>query len=257
MSFSDKIVLVTGSTRGIGFEIAKAFATQGATVIITGRQQPVVDDIVKKIVAQGLKADGFALDVTNAENVAEIVNKILDKHKGIDILVNNAGITKDNLLLRMTESDWNEVININLKGVFNCTKVVTKVMLKQASAKGGSASGGKKGKVINIASVVGMMGNAGQANYAATKAGIIGFTKSVAIEFASRGITVNAVAPGFIQTDMTDQLSDKAREVVLSKIPLGRLGHSSDVANVCLFLASEGADYITGQTIVVDGGFST
>lgn len=245
MRFTDQIALVTGSTRGIGKEIALSFAKEGAIVMIVGRDAQVVEKTVGEMVSQGLKAEGFVCDVTNGQNVQEMLNKILDKHKTVDILVNNAGITRDNLLLRMSEDDWDSVISINLKGAFNCTKLVTKVMLKA-----------RKGKIINIASIIGITGNAGQANYAATKAGIIGFTKSVAKEFASRGITVNAVAPGYIQTDMTAQLKDSDRESILQKIPLGRLGNPQDIANVCLFLASQEANYITGQTIVVDGGMA-
>ena len=245
MRFKNKVVMVTGSTRGIGKEIAVRFAKEGATSIILARNEPQARQVADEIQKGGLKADSFACDVTNLANVQEIVNKILDKHKSIDILVNNAGITKDNLLLRMSESDWDEVISINLKGVFNCTKVVTKVMLKA-----------QKGKVVNLASIIGIRGNAGQANYSASKAGIIGFTKSVALEFASRGINVNAIAPGYIETDMTAQMQDNARQKILKSIPLKKLGQAADVAGACLFLASEAANYITGQTIVIDGGMT-
>jgi 3-oxoacyl-[acyl-carrier protein] reductase len=245
MKFKDEIAVVTGSTRGIGKEIALAFAKEGATVVILGRKAEVADLVRDELVAKGFKAESFGCDVSNSQNVQEIVNKILDKHHRIDILVNNAGITKDNLLLRMSEDDWDEVIRINLRGVFNFTKVVTKLMLKA-----------KKGKIINIASIIGISGNAGQANYAASKAGIIGFTKSIAKEIASRGITVNAIAPGYIQTDMTAQLNEKTREEITKTIPLQRLGQAEDIAGVCLFLASHEADYITGQTIVVDGGMT-
>ena len=245
MSFKDQVVVVTGSTRGIGREIATAFAKEGATVIIIGRNAQTAEETRDELLKMGLKADSFAGDVTNGQNVQEIINKILDKHKSIDILVNNAGITKDNLLLRMSEEDWDEVININLKGVFNCSKIVAKVMLKA-----------KKGKIINISSIIGIIGNVGQANYAASKAGVIGFTKSMAKELASRNITVNSVAPGYIETDMTAQLKDNTREEILKNIPLGRLGQAKDIAGVCLFLASSDADYITGQTLVVDGGMA-
>ena len=245
MRFKDEVVLVTGSTRGIGRSIASAFAKEGATALIIGRNAASVEETVKSIVGHGGKADGFACDVTNVDQVGETVNKILDKHKRIDILVNNAGVTRDNLLLRLSESDWDEVINVNLKGVFTITKIVSKAMLKA-----------KKGKIISIASIIGITGNAGQANYAASKAGIIGFSKSVAKELASRGITANVVAPGYIQTDMTAQLGDKVKEGIQNNIPLGRLGEASDVAGACLFLASKAADYITGQTIVVDGGLA-
>ncbi len=245
MIFQDEIVLVTGSTRGIGKSVAQRFAAEGATVIIIGRNDAQAQQVAQEIRDKGLKADGFGCDVTNLENVQETVNKILDIHKRIDILINNAGITRDNLLLRITESDWDEVIKVNLKGVFNVTKVLCKPMLKA-----------KKGKIISIASVIGITGNAGQANYAASKAGVIAFSKSVAKELASRSITVNVVAPGYIQTDMTDQLGDSVKDMVLQRIPLQRFGQAEDVAGVCLFLASKAGDYITGQTIVVDGGLA-
>jgi 3-oxoacyl-[acyl-carrier protein] reductase len=245
MRFTDEIALVTGSTRGIGKSIAQAFAQEGATVIIIGRGAETVEKTVQEITAGGGKADGFACDVTDANQVLETVNKILDKHKRIDILVNNAGVTRDNLLLRLSESDWDEVINVNLKSVFTVTKIVSKPMLKA-----------RKGKIISIASIIGITGNAGQANYAASKAGIIGFSKSVAKELASRGITSNVVAPGYIETDMTAKLGEKVKEEVQKSIPLGTLGKASDVAGACLFLASKSADYITGQTIVVDGGLA-
>lgn len=255
MRFHDKVVFVTGSTRGIGEAIATAFAQEGATVIISGRDDKRAFEVKETLLNRGLKADSFGCDVTNLVHVQEIVNKILDKYKRIDILVNNAGITKDNLLLRMTETDWDDVIKVNLKGVFNCTRVIAKAMLRTA-ARGGSASGGDDGRIINISSIIGITGNPGQANYAASKAGIIGFTKAMARELASRGITVNAVAPGYIQTDMTAQLKENTRSTILKQIPLGRFGTQDDVASVCLFLASNEASYITGQTIVVDGGMA-
>lgn len=245
MRFTDEVVLVTGSTRGIGKAIASAFAKEGATALVVGRNAALVEETVKSITQDGGKADGFACDVTSVGQVQETVNKILDKHKRIDILINNAGVTRDNLLLRLSESDWDEVINVNLKGVFTTTKIVSKAMLRA-----------KKGKIISIASIIGITGNAGQANYAASKAGIIGFSKSVAKELSSRGITSNVVAPGYIRTDMTAQLGDKVTEEILKNVPLGRLGEASDVAGACLFLASKAADYITGQTIVVDGGLA-
>lgn len=245
MRFNDEVVLVTGSTRGIGRAIAASFAQEGATVIVVGRNASLVEETVKNIASSGGKVDGHICDVTDGNQVLETVNKILDKHKRIDILINNAGVTRDNLLLRMSENDWDEVINVNLKGVFVTTKIVSKAMLKA-----------KKGKIINIASIIGITGNAGQANYAASKAGVIGFSKSVAKELASRNITSNVVAPGYIRTDMTAQLGDKVTEEILKNVPLGRLGEVSDVAGACLFLASRAADYITGQTIVVDGGLA-
>ena len=197
----------------------------------------------KDIEALGVKADYAQADVTKFSQVEESINKILDNFQKLDILVNNAGITKDNLLLRMSEADWDAVINVNLKGTFNCTKAAAKVMLKQ-----------KSGKIINIASIIGIIGNFGQANYAASKAGIIALTKTTAKELASRGICVNAVAPGFIQTEMTAKLPADIQQKLLAQIPLSRLGKPEDVANLCLFLASSESDYITGQTIIIDGG---
>ncbi len=245
MKFKNEIVVVTGATRGIGKAIALAFAKEEAEVILIGRNQDALKDLSDEIKNAGLSCDYFACDVANSQNVQETVNKILDKYKSVDILVNNAGITRDNLLLRMSESDWDDVLNTNLKGVFNFTKAVSRAMLKA-----------KKGKIISIASIIGITGNAGQANYAASKAGLIGFTKSVARELASRGITANAIAPGYIETEMTGQLKDELKAEILKNIPLGRLGTVEDVANISLFLASKEADYITGQTIVVDGGMA-
>lgn len=245
MKLKDQVALITGSTRGIGKEIAATFAREGASVIICGTNADLAVEVASEIRSQGLRAESFPCDITNSQNVEEMVNKILDKFKSVDILVNNAGITKDNLLLRMKDSDWDAVMSVNLKGTFNVTKAISKAMLKA-----------KKGKIINIASIIGMTGNTGQANYAASKAGIIAFTKSVAKELASRGITANAVAPGYIQTDMTEKMTDKAREEITKTIPVGKLGTPADVAGVCVFLASNEADYITGQTIVVDGGMA-
>ena len=245
MKLKDQIVLVTGSARGIGKEIALTFAQEGATVIISDINAEMADTTAKELKAGGFESTSFACNVTDLESVKEMVDKILDKYGRIDILVNNAGITKDNLLLRMSEGEWDAVLAVNLKGVFSCTKTIIKSMLKA-----------KKGKIINIASIIGIVGNAGQANYAASKAGIIGFTKSIAKEFASRGITANAVAPGYIKSEMTEKLSEKAAEEIFKTIPLGKLGTPKDVAGVCLFLASPNADYITGQTIVVDGGMA-
>jgi 3-oxoacyl-[acyl-carrier protein] reductase len=245
MKFKNEIVVVTGATRGIGKAIALAFAKEQADVILIGRNQDALKDLSDEIKNTGLSCDYFACDVANSQNVQETVNKILDKYKSVDILVNNAGITRDNLLLRMSESDWDDVLNTNLKGVFNFTKAVSRAMLKA-----------KKGKIISIASIIGITGNAGQANYAASKAGLIGFTKSVARELASRGITANTIAPGYIETEMTGQLKDELKAEILKNIPLGRLGTVEDVANISLFLASKEADYITGQTIVVDGGMA-
>ena len=245
MRFKDQVVIVTGSTRGIGKAAAEAFAAEGAIAIIIGRTAKDAKSVSDSIIKKGFMAEGFCGDVTNLEKIRQIVTKILDKYKRIDILINNAGVTKDNLLLRMSDSDWDEVMNINLRGTFICTKAVVKAMLKA-----------KKGRIINISSVIGIVGSAGQANYAASKAGIIGFTKSIAKELASRGITANAIAPGYIQTDMTDQLNDKTRDELLKRIPAGKLGSVDDVVGSCLFLASNEASYITGQTIVVDGGIA-
>ncbi len=245
MQFKEEVVLVTGSTRGIGLGVAQAFAAQGAMVIVIGRSLEQAQEVAARIKAQGHLADGFGCDVTNLVQVQETVNKILDIHKRIDILVNNAGITRDNLLLRLDESDWDEVIKVNLKGTFNVTKVVAKAMLRA-----------RKGKIISIASVIGLTGNVGQANYAASKAGIIAFSKSVAREFAYRNITVNVVAPGYIRTDMTAKVSEAMQQKVMENIPLARFGEVADVAGVCVFLASPAANYITGQTIVVDGGLT-
>lgn len=245
MRFKDEIVLVTGSARGIGREIATAFAKEGAVAIISDINAESCQKTAQELIAQGFKADAMTCDVTKLSSVDEMVNKILDKYSRIDILVNNAGITKDNLFLRMREEEWDAVLTVNLKGTFNCCKAVSKSMLKA-----------RKGKIISIASVIGILGNIGQANYAASKAGIIGLTKSLAREFASRNINVNAIAPGYIKTDMTDQLKEETRQQILSNIPLSRMGLPEDVAGVCLFLASKEASYLTGQTIKVDGGMA-
>ena len=228
MSFKNKIVIVTGSTQGIGKAIAEAFAQEGAVAVILGRNGKKAEEIKAEIISKSLKAECYRCDVTNLKNVQEIVTKILDKYKRVDILINNAGITKDNLLIRMSEEDWDDVVQVNLKGLYNCTKAVVKAMLKA-----------KNGRIINISSIIGITGNTGQTNYAATKAGTIGFTKSIAKELASRGITANAIAPGYIQTDMTAKLDDIARAELIKRIPLGTLGPPQDVANTCLFLASE------------------
>ncbi|MFC1704552.1 3-oxoacyl-[acyl-carrier-protein] reductase [Candidatus Omnitrophota bacterium] len=245
MKLKDKVALITGSARGIGKEIASQFAKEGAAVIISDINAEMAAETSKELASSGAATDSFAVDVTKLSSVEEMINKILDKFKRIDILVNNAGITKDNLLLRMKEEDWDAVLAVNLKGVFNCTKAVSRVMLKQ-----------QQGKIVNIASIIGIMGNPGQANYAASKAGIIGFTKSIAKELASRNISVNAIAPGYIQTEMTKKLTDEQRNKMLTWIPLARLGNPSDVAGASVFLASSDSDYITGQTIVVDGGMA-
>ena len=243
MRLKDKTALVTGGARGIGREIALCLAREGANVVIWDVNPESAKSTAKDIEALGVKADYVQADVTKYNQVEESVNKILDNFQKLDILVNNAGITKDNLLLRMSEADWDAVINVNLKGTFNCTKAAAKVMLRQRS-----------GKIINIASIIGIIGNFGQANYAASKAGIIALTKTTAKELASRGICVNAVAPGFIQTEMTAKLPADIQQKLLTRIPLNRLGKPEDVAKLCLFLASSESDYITGQVIIIDGG---
>ncbi|MBI4982981.1 MAG: 3-oxoacyl-[acyl-carrier-protein] reductase [Candidatus Omnitrophica bacterium] len=243
MKLKDKVALITGGARGIGKSIALMFAKEGADIVIGDVNLEEAEKTCKEIEALGRKTLALQLDVTDLAKVEEVVNKILDKFTKVDILVNNAGITKDNLLLRMNPDQWDAVLNVNLKGAFNCIKAVTKPMMKQRS-----------GKIINIASIIGIIGNPGQANYAAAKAGMIALTKTVAKEFASRNITANAVAPGFIQTEMTAKLPEDVKNQMKAAIPLARFGGPDDVANTCLFLASEDSSYITGQTIVVDGG---
>lgn len=245
MKLEGKVTLVTGGARGIGRDIALLFAGEGSDVVICDVNLETAQATQKEIESLGRRSMSFQTDVTVFKQVEEMMNIILDNFKHLDILVNNAGITRDNLLLRMTEDDWDKVLSVNLKGVFNCTKAASKLMVKQ-----------RYGKIVNIASIIGIMGNAGQANYAASKGGIISFTKSIAKELASRNIRANAVAPGFIQTAMTDKLTEEQRSAMLARIPLNRLGVPGDVAQACLFLASPESDYITGQTIVVDGGMS-
>ena len=242
--FENKIVLVTGAGRGIGASIAKRFASEGAEVIVNySGNDEAAQKTVDEITAIGGQAQKYKCSVNDSESVKVMIDEIIKKFGRIDILVNNAGITKDGLMLRMTDEDFDRVIDVNLKGTFNCTKYVSKYMLKQ-----------KSGKIINISSVVGLSGNAGQINYSASKAGIIGITKSAAKELSSRGITVNAVAPGYVDTDMTKVLSDNIRNEILKNIPLQRMGTVEDISNCVAFLASEDASYITGQVISVDGG---
>ncbi len=243
MRLKDKVVLITGGARGIGKSIALLFAQEGAHIAVGDVNVQEAEKTAQEIEGMGRKSLGILLDVTDYAKVEESINKILDKFGRIDILVNNAGITKDNLILRMSQVEWDAVINVNLKGTFNCIKAVSKPMIKQ-----------RAGKIVNIASIIGVIGNAGQANYSASKAGIIALTKTTAREFASRNITANAVAPGFIQTEMTAKLPQELKDKMLTNIPLGKLGSPEDVANACLFLASREADYITGQTLIVDGG---
>jgi len=243
MRLKDKVALITGGARGIGRAIALTFAREGADIVVADVNLEIAQQTALEIESLGRRAMALAMDVTNYAVVEEGINKILDKMGKVDILVNNAGITKDNLVLRMSGAEWDAVINVNLKGTFNCIKAVSRPMVKQRS-----------GRTISIASIIGLMGNAGQANYAASKAGIIALTKTVAKELASRNINANAVAPGFIQTEMTAKLSEDVRKKMQEMIPLGTLGTPEDVANVCLFLASSDSSYVTGQVITVDGG---
>ncbi len=244
MILENKVVLVTGGSRGIGREIALEFAKNGADVIVNfAGNADRAETVVSEIKAIGQEAIAIQADVSNADDVQQLFKAAIEKFGKIDILVNNAGITRDNLLMRMKEAEWDDVINTNLKGVFLCTKAATRPMMKQRS-----------GKIINITSIVAISGNPGQANYVAAKSGVIGLTKTSARELASRGITVNAIAPGFITTDMTDTLTEEIKQEMLKQIPLARFGEPKDIAKVALFLASDAADYLTGQTIHVDGG---
>ena len=240
MEIKGQNVFITGSTRGIGLAMAKAFAKKGANIVLNGRK-PVANDLIQEIESYGVKCVAISGDIADFNQAGEMLNLAKEQLGPISILINNAGITNDKLLLRMSASDFEEVIKINLTGAFNMTQQVLKSMLKA-----------RTGKIINISSVSGLMGNAGQANYAASKAGLVGFTKSVAREVAPRGITCNAIAPGFIQTDMTEILSDKLKEEVTKSIPLQRFGQADEVANAAIFLAEN--DYLTGQVINVDGG---
>ncbi len=244
MEFKDKVVIVTGASRGIGKAIAISFAQTGATMVLCATNAQLLEQVSSEITSiSGAKPQAFAFDVRDSKMIAEVVKKTLDTHGRIDILVNNAGITRDQLLAMMPEESWDEVLSINLKSAFLFMKAVTKPMIRARS-----------GRIINIGSVVGLMGNAGQANYAASKAGLIGLSKTAAKELAKRNITVNVIAPGFIKTDMTRKLGEKVQTELLELIPLGRLGEPEDVANLALFLASDHSSYITGQVIQVDGG---
>ncbi|MDP6685852.1 MAG: 3-oxoacyl-[acyl-carrier-protein] reductase [Candidatus Omnitrophota bacterium] len=243
VSLEGKVALITGGARGIGREIALSFAREGANIALCDVNLEATEKTAKEIQDLGRECMAVQADVTDSKSVQDMMDKILDKFKKLDILINNAGITKDGLVLRMSEDDWDKVIAVNLKGSFVCTKIAAKVMLKQ-----------RFGKMVNLASIIGIMGNIGQANYSASKAGIIGLTKSVAKELAPRGITVNAIAPGFIKTEMTSKLPEEVQKNMLSAIPLGRFGGPKDVANLALFLSSESSSYITGQVIQIDGG---
>ncbi len=239
-----KVAIVVGASRGIGREISLLFAAHGAKLVLTARNTELLQslsDEIKK--AGGCEPLCVTLDVKNSEKVDEMVDKTLDKFSRVDILVNNAGVTRDGLLLRMSDEDWDEVLNTNLRGAFFCLRAVAKPMMRQ-----------RAGRVINMASVIGLIGNTGQANYAASKAGLIALTKSAAKELGSRNILVNAIAPGFIDTEMTQALSDEIKKTILKSIPVGFFGKPADVARVALYLATDDSSFITGQVITVDGG---
>lgn len=241
-----KTALITGGSRGIGRAIAKKLSSLGCNIVINYNSNAApAEELIKELKSEGRQGLALQGDVSNFDDAKNIVDTTVKTYGNIDILINNAGITRDNLLLRMSEEDFDNVISTNLKGAFNCTKHASKYMLKK-----------KKGRIISIASVIGLIGNAGQANYAASKAGIIGLTKSVAKELATRNITVNAIAPGFIVSDMTDQLSDEQKSAIKSNIPMNSFGTAEDIANLVAFLASDESGYITGQVINVDGGMA-
>ena len=241
-----KLVLVTGASRGIGKAIALTLGGAGATIIGTATSESGADNISKVFAEKNISGKGMKLNVTDNEQISDLVKNVNEDFESIDILVNNAGITRDNILLRMKEDEWEDIINTNLSSIYKMSKAVLRGMIKNRS-----------GRIISITSVVGAMGNAGQSNYAAAKAGMIGFTKSLAREVGVRGITVNAIAPGFIETDMTDSLPDEQKAVLASQIPMGRLGTVDEIAKAVLFLASDNASYITAQTIHVNGGMYT
>ena len=239
----NQIAVVTGAGRGIGRAIALKFASEGADIVCVSRTQTNSDKVAEEIRVLGRRAWAKSVDVADSAAVAAAAAAILEETGKVDILVNNAGITRDGLLMRMSEEDWDAVLNTNLKGAFSFTKAFSRAFLKQRS-----------GRIINLSSVIGLIGNAGQCNYAASKAGLIGFTKSIAREFASRGVTANAIAPGFIETDMTSVLTEEMKTELLKRIPLNFLGKADDIASAALYLASPGARYVTGQVLTVDGG---
>lgn len=243
IQLANQVAVVTGAGRGIGRAIALKFAAEGADVVCISRTAENSEKVAQEIRAIGRRAWGLAVDVANGEGVTAAAEKILAEAGKVDILVNNAGVTRDGLLMRMSEADWDTVLATNLKGAFLMTKALTRPFIKQRS-----------GRIINVASVIGLIGNAGQANYAASKAGVIGFTKSVARELASRGITANVIAPGFVETDMTSGLNEQLRAEILKTIPLGQFGQPDDIAGAALFLAGPAGRFITGQVLTVDGG---
>jgi 3-oxoacyl-[acyl-carrier protein] reductase len=245
MTDTDRVVVITGGSKGIGREIALRFAEDKGRIVLVhyDPDESAAKETLDILTAKGIEGESHRVDISSYEDAGSLFKEILSKFGRVDVLVNNAGITRDGLLMRMSEEDWDRVIQVNLKSVFNCTRAVLRPMVKQ-----------RRGRIVNISSVAGQIGNAGQANYATSKAGIIGFTKTVAREVASRGITVNAVAPGFIDTEMTQALSATVRESLVEQIPLGRIGRPEDVAEAVYWLCSRGAGYITGQVIHVNGG---
>ena len=245
MRLAGRTALVTGSTRGLGLAIAKRLAAEGAFVAVSGRSEEQARRVAEEIVAAGGRAVGIAADVADPESAEALVQTAIAEMGRLDVLVNNAGITRDTLFVRMTREQWDAVLDVNLGGVYNCTRAAVRTMMKQ-----------RYGRIINISSIVGLTGNVGQTNYAAAKAALIGFTKSLARELAGRNITVNVVAPGYIRSDMTDALSEDIKQQFLAQIPMSRVGEPEEVAHAVLFLAEEASSYITGHTLVVDGGMS-
>ena len=242
----NKVAIVTGASRGIGRSVAQEISKSGAHVVCVSRSEDDLLKISKKLNDEGFSSSSFVCDVSNSNDFKKLIDDTVSKFNQVDILVNNAGITKDNLIMRMSESDWNTVIDVNLKGVFNGIKAVSSQMMKQ-----------KYGRIINISSIVGLIGNPGQANYAASKAGVIGLGKAVSKELASRNITVNTIAPGYIETEMVEDIQETVKDDLFKQIPLGRIGKPSDIATAVLYLASDEAGYITGQTLTIDGGMTS